>query len=90
MDVVDCELLRISENIQKQALQQANDPEDYGTTWKSKMKFIADPAFLKPLLLLLFIQAIGLEWTGFAAVRFYTVLIVRYFTYACKGKGNQI
>ena len=78
IDIIEAEFNMIMINLKNEEKEMSINNE---SSCKSQMKdmcnFLTDMTFLKPFAYLMFVFLIGMEWTGFPAIAFYMVSLLR-------------
>lgn len=78
-DIVQAEFNRISLNCKIMEKEREIHGADVKESVFQEIKSLAtDPTFLKPFGFLLVIWCIGFEWSGFPAIAFYMVPLLKY------------
>lgn len=80
VDIIDAEMNRImlSLKIEEKQSESVSQEEQSGWTRIQKvLTLFVDPSFLKPFGYLLVVFCVALEWTGFPAIGFYMVSLLR-------------
>lgn len=81
VDIIDAEMNRILLSLKLEEKKAEVTSEDHQSQWIKMQKVFAlfvDPSFLRPFGYLLVVFCFGLEWTGFPAIGFYMVSLLRF------------